>query len=358
VSLELRRCAVPQKPAWSRSVQLGSNILYVTGVYRHSRCHPAPLLNQAGITSARIDDPDARLTADGQVRLLNLAADALRDDLLGFHLAREFDLRRVELLYFVLASSEALGDALARAERYSSVATESIVVSRVSGTTIGIRVNFAGIPRHVDRHQMEFWMTALVRICRRLTDRDVSPIGMTVIHPRCATSGAIEEFLGCPVTVGADADEIAFARGVAQLRLRNADPYLNKVLVRQCEDALARHERPAGSLRARVENAIAPLLPHGRARVDEVARALGMSRRTLARHLAEEHLTLTAILEKVRLDLAHHCLKDPGLSVSRIAWLLGFQETSAFTNSFSRWTGLTPTQMRIQSNVSREAAPD
>ncbi|QRM28518.1 AraC family transcriptional regulator [Microvirga sp. VF16] len=318
---------------------------------------PAPLLDQTGITSAKIDDPDAWLAADGQVMLLNLAADALQDDLLGFHLAQEFDLRQAELLYYVLASSEALGDALTRAERYCSIANESIVLRYISGTMAGIRFNYAGIPRHVDRHQMEFWMTAMVRICRRLTGRDISPIRMSVTHPRCARSTAIEEFVSCSIAFGAGADEVAFARGVAQLRLPNADPYLNKVLVRQCEDALAQHERLEGSFQARVENAIAPLLPHGRARVDDVARALGMSRRTLARRLAEEHLSFTAILERVRLNLAHHYLKDPGLSVSRIAWLLGFQETSAFTNSFRRWTGLTPTQMRTQSNGHMEADP-
>jgi AraC-like DNA-binding protein len=319
---------------------------------------PASLFAQAGITSAQVEDPDIWLAADGQVRFLNLSANALQDELLGFHLAREFDLRQAELLYYVLASSDVLDDALARAERYSAIANESIVLSRVAGTTVGFRINYAGISRHVDRHQMEFWMTALVRICRHLTDRDVSPIRMTVIHPRCATSTVIEEFLGCPIAFGAGADEVAFARGVAQLRLRNADPYLNKVLIRQCEDALARHNRPPETLQTRVENVIAPLLPHGRARVDEVARALGMSRRTLARRLADESLTFTAILEGVRLDLARHYLKDPGLSVSRIAWLLGFQETSAFTNSFRQWTGFTPTQMRAQSNGSLEVAPE
>lgn len=317
---------------------------------------PAPLLHRAGIASAKVDDPNAWLAADRQVRFLNLAADALQDDLLGFHLAQEFDPRQAELLYFVLASSEILGDALTRAERYSSIANESVVLTCLSGATVGIRFNYVGVSRHVDRHQMEFWMTAMVRICRRLTDRDICPTRMRVTHPRCDLSAAIENYLRCSIAFGGDADEVAFARGSARLPLRNADPYLNRVLVRQCEDALARHERPAGLLRARVENAIAPLLPHGRARVEEVARALGMSRRTLARRLADENLTFTTILDGVRLDLAHHYLKDPRLSVSRIAWLLGFQETSAFTNSFRRWTGRTPTQTRNQSDDSTQAA--
>ncbi|EIM29449.1 AraC family transcriptional regulator [Microvirga lotononidis] len=318
---------------------------------------PAPLLHQAGITSAQVDDAETEMAADAQLAFLNLAADALRDDLLGFHLAREFELRQVALLYYVLASSDTLGDALARSERYSVIANESIVLSRMPDSRAGIRVSYVGVPRHADRHQMEFWITAIVRICRHLTGSDLRPVRIAMIHPRCAVSNAIEDYLECPIAFGAGTDEIAFARGAPRLRLENADPYLNKMLVRHCEEALVRRVRPAGPLQARVENAIAPLLPHGRARVDEVARSLGMSRRTLARHLAEENLTFTDVLERVRRDMAQHYLKDPGLPISRIAWLLGYQEASAFTNSFRRWTGMTPTEMRTRHHGDATAAP-
>jgi AraC-like DNA-binding protein len=317
---------------------------------------PAPLLHQAGLTSEQVDDADVGIGADRQVTLLNLASDALCDDLLGFHLAQSFDLRQGELLYFVLASSEVLGEALARAERYSSIANESIVLSRIPGNEAGIHFRYTGISRHMDRHQMEFWMTAHVRICRHLTGRDLNPVRIAVVHSRCAASAEIEEYLQCPIAFGAGKDEVVFAPGAARLRLRHADPYLSKVLIRQCEDALARRTRPSGPLQARVENAIAPLLPHGGARVDEVAKSLGMSRRTLARRLAEENLTFTEILERVRMDLARHYLKGPNLSISQIAWLLGFQETSAFTHSFRRWTGVTPTQMRIRQGAGTLAA--
>jgi AraC-like DNA-binding protein len=33
------------------------------------------------------------------------------------------------------------------------------------------------------------------------------------------------------------------------------------------------------------------------------------------------------------------CLDDRKRHVSKIAWLLGFYEVSAFTNAFKRWTG-------------------
>jgi AraC-like DNA-binding protein len=57
-------------------------------------------------------------------------------------------------------------------------------------------------------------------------------------------------------------------------------------------------------------------------------------------------LNFTEILQQLRRDLAFRYLDDRKLHVSKIAWLLGFHEVSAFTHAFRRWTGKTPSQMR------------
>jgi AraC-like DNA-binding protein len=71
-----------------------------------------------------------------------------------------------------------------------------------------------------------------------------------------------------------------------------------------------------------------------------------MSERTLARKLSDEGLNFTEILQQLRHDLAVRYLDDRKLHVSKIAWLLGFNEVSAFTHAFKRWTGKAPRQMR------------
>jgi AraC-like DNA-binding protein len=60
----------------------------------------------------------------------------------------------------------------------------------------------------------------------------------------------------------------------------------------------------------------------------------------------EEWLCFTEILQELRRDLAVRYLDDRKLHVSKIAWLLGFHEVSAFTHAFKRWTGKTPSQLR------------
>jgi len=51
-------------------------------------------------------------------------------------------------------------------------------------------------------------------------------------------------------------------------------------------------------------------------------------------------------MDELRADLAKRHLEDSQLSISQIAWLVGYQEVSAFTHAFKRWTKMTPRQMR------------
>jgi AraC-like DNA-binding protein len=116
--------------------------------------------------------------------------------------------------------------------------------------------------------------------------------------------------------------------------------------LKYCEAAVTDRRDNASQLRTRVEDLISSLLPHGRVAVDEVARSLGMCKRTLTRKLADEGLNFTEILQRLRRDLAVRYLDDRKLHVSKIAWPLGFNEVSSFTHTFKRWTGKTPSQMR------------
>lgn len=295
---------------------------------------PAPLLRQAGFDPKVVDNPKARLSVPSQVAFLNCTAATLNDPLLGFRLALELDPREVGLLYFVMTSSATLDEALARAERYSTVTNEGIVL-RCDHATNAVRYTYAGVPRHLDSHQIEFWVTALVRIARQLTLPSLRPVCASLIHHRNDASDALDTFMGCSVTFGADYDEIVFPSSACAIPQTSADPYLNDLLVGYCEEPLAHRACPVAALRTRVENAITPLLPHGRARIGDVARKLGIGQRTLGRRLAAENLTFSGVFDALRADLARHHLKDMNLSISQVAWLLGFQEVGAFTHASS-----------------------
>jgi AraC-like DNA-binding protein len=305
-----------------------------------------PLLRRAGLTPEVIANPEERLSVRSQITLLDEAAIALQDDCLGFTLARDFDPRELGLLYYVMASSQTLGDALKRVARYSQITNEALVIRYQERNRLTINLSYSGVPRHLDRHQIEFCMFAVLRICRVLTEHTLVPQHFSIAHHRSQGTAEMSRFIGTKVEFGADTDETALNSNARELPVVHADPYLNNLLLKYCEAAHTDRKDNISQLRTRVENAISSLLPHGRVVADNVARCLGMSTRTLARRLSDESLNFTDILRQLRRDLAIRYLDDPKLHISKIAWLLGFSEVSAFTHAFKRWTGKTPSQIR------------
>jgi AraC-like DNA-binding protein len=306
----------------------------------------APLLKRVGLMPELIADPEEQLNVQSQIALLNEAAIALKDDCLGFTLARDFDPREIGPLYYVMASSQTLGEALKRLARYSKVTNEALVFGYREGNRLIMSLGYSGVPRHSDRHQIEFCMFAALRICRLLTGQDLVPQHFSISHHRSEPVPEMARFVGTEVEFGADTDEFALNVDARGLPLIHSDPYLNDLLLKYCEAMLAGRRGDTSPLRTRVENAIASRLPHGRVLVEDVARGLGMSERTLARKLSDEGLNFTEIFQQLRRDLAVRYLDDRKLHVSKIAWLLGFHEVSAFTHAFKRWTGKTPSQLR------------
>jgi AraC-like DNA-binding protein len=189
-------------------------------------------------------------------------------------------------------------------------------------------------------------MFAVLRLCRMLTGQNLVPQYFLIAHYRSEGISEMTRFVGTKVEFGADKDEFALNLDARELPLIHSDTHLNDLLLKYCEAALADRRGNVSQLRTRVENAISSLLPHGRVVVDDVARSLAMSKRTLARKLSDEGLNFTEILQQLRRDLAVRYLDDRKLHISKIAWLLGFNEVSAFTHTFKRWTGKTPSQMR------------
>lgn len=303
------------------------------------------LIKHSGLTSRRLNDPSCRIPVIQQINLLNAIAESLPDEALGFHVAHEIELRDLGLLYYVQASSESLGGALQRVARYCSIQNEGVRLSYQRGEDVTLALKYENVRRLSDRHQMECFVTIVVRLCRQLTGRHLLPTRIDLVHRRSVVPSEIRHFFGCKVVFGADADEIHFSSDTPRLPIASADMYLNRLLIKYCEEALSERRLKAKNWRLSVENLLAQLLPHGDATVFEVSRRLGVSERTLMRRLEAEGVTFARVLDELRFELAKRYLKEPQLPISRTAWLLGYRDPSAFSHAFKKWSGQSPRQV-------------
>ena len=184
-----------------------------------------PLLRKANLTVEQVDDPRVRIAVHDQICLLNLIAEALPDDLLGLHLAQHCDLREMGLLYYVLASSETVIEALRRGVRYGVLVNEGVFQQCTGEKEIRIAFKYVGVSRHLDRHQSEWWMVVLVRVLRELTGLRVSARRVRLVHARNKTPREFASYFGKEVQFSAAVDEITFPGTIANARIFSADPY-------------------------------------------------------------------------------------------------------------------------------------
>jgi AraC-like DNA-binding protein len=304
-------------------------------------------LIKAGLAPEVVEDPAARLDARAQITFLDLAAQELGDDLFGFHLAQGFDVREIGLVYYVMASSEQLADALRNAERYCQIVNEGVRLRVAIGEGAVIALDYVDFDRRLDRHHIEFWLVALVRICREVTESRFAPSRLKARHVRPALPAAFRSFFGVEVEFGSDVDEIVLSAPVASLPAARHDSHLNHLLLRYAEAALASRPARYADIRLEVERLLPELLPHGKANAAEISRRLGTSARSLSRKLREDGVSFAEILDELRRALARHYLVEHELPVPQIAWLLGYREVSSLTPAFKRWTGMTPRQFRL-----------
>jgi len=319
------------------------------GLLRDHGKDAGPILAQVGATPEQAYNDSVRLEVSKQIKILDLAAQELGDELLGFHLGRNFDLRQIGLVYYLIASSEQLVDGLRNAERYSSIMNDGVRLHfRQDDRAVAIALDYVNVDRRSDRHQVEFWLVTMMRICRQITDTRLTPRHLRFRHNREAIPAEFRTFFGIQVEFGTGADEIVFPAPVASLPVAKRDNYLNDLLRRYADDALAARPRHSGGFCSAVEDTLPQLLPHGKARFSEVAQRLGMSTRTLARKLNAEGVAFADILDQLRSALARRYLSERDLPISEISWLLGYSELSSFTHAFKRWTGKTPRQFRSE----------
>jgi AraC-like DNA-binding protein len=188
----------------------------------------------------------------------------------------------------------------------------------------------------------------VTRLIRQLSGNAWTPERVWLAHPRPPDSSALEAcFAGTPITFDTGANGLAFAASTLALPVVSADAPLHSVLTQHAERALP-PEPPAEDWLARVRLKTREALGEGGGTLERVARALKMSPRTLQRRLSEHGTSFQDVLDVERQELARRLLEDPRLSVSEVAWRLGYSELTAFNRAFKRWTGKTPGEWRAR----------
>lgn len=304
------------------------------------------LLAGLDLTPQDLRAEGAMIPFDKLATLFERASDLTGDQMLGFNRGRKRRMQRIGALAYVGLSAPTLRDSLHNTARYSKVFSDAVVINVDDLDETGRMRWYFDIPAAVRRRQyLEFGAVGIVAAQRQYTQRNFTLQEVHLSHPRNTGIAEFERFFGCAVHFGSRQNALIYRQEDLDLPLVTQDEDLLPVLQRHCQDILARtpHHSP---LITRLERAIVDRLAGGTTQQDLLAQDLGLSTRSLSRHLAEEGTSFQRVLDGLRHALADRYLSDSNLSQSEIAFLLGYSSLSSFSTAYRRWSGRSPGDMR------------
>ncbi|WP_244666193.1 AraC family transcriptional regulator, partial [Lactobacillus nasalidis] len=185
----------------------------------------------------------------------------------------------------------------------------------------------------------------LTAMLRRASKEEIKPVEIELAIP-LPENEEVREFFACPFKEGTE-NKITFAKedlekpfiSYNQAMWDYFEPEMNKRLAALTVD---------DSVSAQVRSALTELLPSGEFMIDDVARKLGYSKRTLQRKLSAEKTNFQKQLNSTREILALHYLRNTDMTTNDIAYLLGYQELNSFLRAFAVWKGVSVSEYRKQ----------
>src|SRR5215468_1084924 len=304
------------------------------------------LLKQVGLQKADLANPENRLPQAPVLQLIERAADLTGDSSYGLRLGASRNPQDRGLLGFVALNSPTLMDAMTNIQRFYKIAREGGEFEiEHTGGEVALRFRVADPALRGLRHNSEFLAATIVRGCRDLTCQSIFPIRAEFIHDRPSGSVEYANFLGCPVKFGSDWDAVIYAEETTRLPVMGADAKLLEILEATCLKLLGPAPK-ARDLVREVQQLIIERLPTGSAGIDSIAKELSMSSKTLARRLAEQGQSFSALLDRTRFNAVTHYLEETDMRLTQVAYLAGYTEPAALVRAFKRWTGKTPSKFR------------
>ena len=182
----------------------------------------------------------------------------------------------------------------------------------------------------------------LVGLIRKATKETITPLSVTAKQPM--KNSAYADFIGKAITVG-DKNRLVFSKEDALVPFISRNESMWEFFEPELKRRLSMMETD-DSCAARVRSALMELLPSGECTIDDVAKKLGYSKRSLQCKLQEEDTNFQKQLNHTRELLARTYLANTDMTTEDIAFLLGYQESGSFLRAFTVWTGQTVNEYR------------
>jgi AraC-like DNA-binding protein len=184
------------------------------------------------------------------------------------------------------------------------------------------------------------WCTA-----EQFLSKEFGLVGVYFRHP---APGYIEEYQNifkCPVHFEQQKNFLRIERDLFDKKLYGSLPAIHKKAEQQIEQQLKKLKKSETILN-KVREFVETHISDENLSLENAAKQLHMTGRTLQRALRMENTSFIDIRDSVRSDLSMYYLQSTEISIEEISEKVGFSDASGFYTAFKRWHGVSPGSIR------------
>src|SRR5438105_168882 len=306
---------------------------------------PKTVLRQAGLPRALFNLDRILVSTEEFFALHRGIAEASNDPAFGLKLGTEERVERYDPVKLAALSARSFRDAVERSSRYKQLTCPEEIRLVERGNECAIKFVW------LLAHQQE--PSLLVDVCfawiLTLGQRGTGqPLRAKRVEFQRAPGHRemYEAHFRCPVKFKAAENVLIFSKSDMDLPFVTYNADLLATVAPQLEAELA-EQLAHKSFREQAKGILKQLLAGQRPGIQDLAREMHLSTRTLQRRLTEQGITFQRLLDEARRELAHHYLLHSPRELNETAYLLGYEDANSFFRAFHHWEGTTPGQWRL-----------
>ena len=313
------------------------------------------LAQALGMAPQALDTTPESLSVAQYLRLLSYAAQQTQDPCFGLFVGESARLSTYPFYGLVVCACDTFRAAFEQTSRYEGLAHD-LGRSRLEESD-GVATYIWESPwlkgqddPDTGRLLCDSVMAGIMTFASWLahTRLPVIEIGFPFAQPPDAVLAEYQRIFQAPVRFDVPVAYGRFPSVVLDMAVPNTDASMFAVLQRHADTLMAARLRQTAQpkILQDVRAHMAALLSQDKARLADVAQAMNMTARTLQRKLSDVGASYQQVLDQVRRDMAEQLFRDEQLTLTDVAFLLGYSEQSSFNRACRDWFGTTPALQR------------
>jgi AraC-like DNA-binding protein len=304
----------------------------------------ARLLPHAGLPATLFQQDKVQVSTEEMFAIYKAMSEVSNDPAIGLKLGTEERAERYDPIAMAALCTRSLRDALQRLARYKQLTCPEKIEVIENGDECAVRFDWLLAQEQEPSALVDTCFAWIVSIARRGAGKPLHPKRVEYRRP-LAHRDVYENYFRCPVKFRAPQNLLVFHKQDLDTPLTTYNAELLAIVAPQLEAELTRHlaERTTSD---QAKGVLKRLLAGQRPGLQDVARELHLSTRTLQRRLTDEGVSFQQVMKEARQELAHHYLLHSSLELTETAYLLGYEDASSFFRAFHSWEGTSPGEWR------------